>query len=407
MSILDRLKNKAVAARNSEAQLYSIVEQEMATGKRNEALWLMAVERSRGNTEKQLTLYIGLRIQALRDDTYQEGVFDKLKGKAVAARKFKEKLYALVAQEMADGYKHKPLWLKALKQAKGDTEEQTFQYIGLRIQALQDETHVLSQLEKEISNQLTTLGSDVNSFVAPETDLLVDMIKSGATLEELRASLQGSSANKLQEIVNNPDSAEQLPLHTALKKDRMDVAKWLLSLGANTETKNYWGRSAKEIVAQEIADGDQCEALWLKALGQTNGKINKQLSRYIILRSENPINKKFNIDFHEDKFYANNFDADTFIDKITNNAPLKDLKALLKGASLDQLQEVINKPDSGEELPLHAALKKDRMDVTEWLLALGANTESQNYWGKTAKEIAESKHSDEALKLVLLYGPRS
>jgi ankyrin repeat protein len=92
---------------------------------------------------------------------------------------------------------------------------------------------------------------------------------------------------------------------------------------------------------------------------------------------------------------------------IKSGATLEELRASLQGSSVNKLQEIVNNPDSAEQLPLHAALKKDRMDVTEWLLALGANTESQNYWGKTAKEIAESKHSDEALKLVLLYGPRS
>ena len=100
-------------------------------------------------------------------------------------------------------------------------------------------------------------------------------------------------------------------------------------------------------------------------------------------------------------------DADTLIDSIRDDVSVVELKSLFSGYSENQLKMLVNKKDASEELPLHLALKKDRMDVAEWLLALGANTDARNYWGKTAKEIARLKDSGETLKLVLRYASLS
>jgi len=242
MGILDKFKSKAVAARQLEERLYTKVEQEMATGRRNEALWLMALEQAEYDTEKQLASYITLRIQALRDEAYREGGFDKFKSNAVAIRKSEEKLYERVAEEMNGGHQNRALWLKALKQAGGNTDKQPFKYIKLRVQSLRDEAHTLGRIEREISKKALTLGSDTS-----DADTLIDSIRDDVSVVELKSLFSGYSENQLKMLVNKKDASEELPLHLALKKDRMDVAEWLLALGANTDARNYWGKTAKEI----------------------------------------------------------------------------------------------------------------------------------------------------------------
>jgi hypothetical protein len=392
MGILDKFKSKAVAARQLEERLYTKVEQEMATGRRNEALWLMALEQAEYDTEKQLASYITLRVQALQDVACREGGFDNFKTKAVATRKSEEKLYERVAEEMNGGHQNRGLWLKALEQAGGNTDKQPFKYIRLRVQALRDEEHTLGQLEREISKKTLTLSSDTS-----DADTLTDSIRDDVSVVELKNLFSGYSERQLKMLVNKKDASEDLPLHAALKKYRINVAQWLLSLGADPELKNYWGKTAREIAVREMVDGSQDMVLWLKALDQVHGNTNEQLARYLMLRSQSAQKMPINCDFN----------ADSFVAKIKDEVPLEKLRILLKGYSLRELKNAIDKPDASGELPLHLALKKDRMDVAEWLLALGANTDARNYWGKTAKEIARLKDSGETLKLVLRYASLS
>lgn len=70
MAFIEKFRNVAVMLRKDEERLYAAVAEEMASGMRNEALWLKALERARGNKERQVSEYIKLRVQALRDDVH-------------------------------------------------------------------------------------------------------------------------------------------------------------------------------------------------------------------------------------------------------------------------------------------------------------------------------------------------
>jgi hypothetical protein len=48
-------------------------------------------------------------------------------------------------------------------------------------------------------------------------------------------------------MVNTCDACEEYPIHIAVKHNRLDVLEWLLSQGARTDVKNYWGRMPYEI----------------------------------------------------------------------------------------------------------------------------------------------------------------
>ena len=70
MSIFNRFKEKAIFERKTEELLYGAVAEEMATGARNEALWLKAMEGADGQEGKFISEYIKLRIQSLKDDVH-------------------------------------------------------------------------------------------------------------------------------------------------------------------------------------------------------------------------------------------------------------------------------------------------------------------------------------------------
>jgi hypothetical protein len=70
MSLFHKFKSKAVINRKNEESLYALVASEMAEGIRNSALWLRALEEANGNSEKQISEYIKLRVQSLKDDIH-------------------------------------------------------------------------------------------------------------------------------------------------------------------------------------------------------------------------------------------------------------------------------------------------------------------------------------------------
>ncbi len=70
MSILDKFKSQSVFNRKREEGFYAVVATEMADGIRNPALWLKALEAANGNSEKQVSEYIRLRVQSLKDDVH-------------------------------------------------------------------------------------------------------------------------------------------------------------------------------------------------------------------------------------------------------------------------------------------------------------------------------------------------
>jgi len=56
------------AYRLADRVFYEQVAEEMQRGVRDEALWLMAYERAKGQEQEAKANYIGLRVQALKDE---------------------------------------------------------------------------------------------------------------------------------------------------------------------------------------------------------------------------------------------------------------------------------------------------------------------------------------------------
>jgi ankyrin repeat protein len=164
-------------------------------------------------------------------------MFEKFRKMNIAHRKTDEALYSMVAQEMDSGVRNNGLWLKALEKAGGNKEKQLAEYIKLRIQSLKDDVSILSELSeaaKQISHNL-----DIEEFVT--------LLGNGSPLENIKAYLSGLNTQEISDFINQPDACEDYPIHISVKNNRADIARWLLSAGANPNLKNYWGSTALEI----------------------------------------------------------------------------------------------------------------------------------------------------------------
>jgi len=68
MSIFDKRNPQSVQDRLAEEQLYESVAQELANGVRREGLWVKAIAKSEGDSDKTKALYIQYRVQSIKDD---------------------------------------------------------------------------------------------------------------------------------------------------------------------------------------------------------------------------------------------------------------------------------------------------------------------------------------------------
>jgi len=159
----------------------------------------------------------------------------------IAHRKSDEALYSIVAQEMESGVRHNGLWLKALEQAAGNKEKQVAEYIKLRVQSLKDDVSILSEsfeAKRRISHD-----RDIEEFVT--------ILSDGSPVDKIEAYFSGMNSQEIHVFINQPDACDDYPIHIAIKKGRLDLARWLLRAGANPQMKNYWGKTALEIAERK------------------------------------------------------------------------------------------------------------------------------------------------------------
>jgi hypothetical protein len=68
MGIFDKFKTSTAIDRLSEEKLYEQVAQELKAGKKREGIWVKAMAKSDGDLNKAESLYIELRVQAIKDE---------------------------------------------------------------------------------------------------------------------------------------------------------------------------------------------------------------------------------------------------------------------------------------------------------------------------------------------------
>lgn len=68
MNIFKDISTKSAAYRIYEEELYSAALKELEQGYRRDGLWAKALEKSDFNTDKAKAIYIGLRVQSMKDE---------------------------------------------------------------------------------------------------------------------------------------------------------------------------------------------------------------------------------------------------------------------------------------------------------------------------------------------------
>jgi hypothetical protein len=70
MGIFDKFKTSTAIDRLSEEKLYEQVAQELKAGKKREGIWVKAMAKSGGDLNKAESMYIELRVQAIKDELH-------------------------------------------------------------------------------------------------------------------------------------------------------------------------------------------------------------------------------------------------------------------------------------------------------------------------------------------------
>jgi hypothetical protein len=68
MSFWKKVKQTAIADRLVEEKLYELVHRELESGERRDGLWAKAFQNSQGDEQKTNALYIGYRVQSIKDE---------------------------------------------------------------------------------------------------------------------------------------------------------------------------------------------------------------------------------------------------------------------------------------------------------------------------------------------------
>ncbi|MCG7641925.1 hypothetical protein MHM99_10390 [Alteromonas sp. MmMcT2-2] len=87
-------------------------------------------------------------------------MFQKFRIKAAINRLIEERLYGIVAGEIAKGDIRQGLWAKAFSQSSGDEQAAKSKYIELRVDSLRDESTLIHALIEEFEGNGNTVETE-------------------------------------------------------------------------------------------------------------------------------------------------------------------------------------------------------------------------------------------------------
>ncbi len=87
-------------------------------------------------------------------------MFQKFRIKAAINRLIEERLYEIVAGEIAKGDIRQGLWAKAFSQSSGDEQAAKSKYIELRVDSLRDESTLIHALIEEFEGNVNTVETE-------------------------------------------------------------------------------------------------------------------------------------------------------------------------------------------------------------------------------------------------------
>lgn len=120
-------------------------------------------------------------------------MFQKFRIKAAINRLIEERLYEIVAGEIAKGDIRQGLWAKAFSQSSGDEQAAKSKYIELRVDSLRDESTLIHALIEEFEGNGNTVETE---FEQTTKDII---LQNPEPSEEEEKSAKDEYQNKLAE----------------------------------------------------------------------------------------------------------------------------------------------------------------------------------------------------------------
>jgi ankyrin repeat protein len=174
------------------------------------------------------------------------------KNRSAKKRIVEEWVYEQVADELDNGDIRRGLWTKARGLAEGDANKCEGIYIQLRAESIVDEANLLQESietqktniqvkPKEISK--TYMTKELQSLLDDNFDIDFKYI----SLDDFKSILLIFEPDLRKQLINAEDSLGSCLLHYTVKSGRRDCTEFLISQGANTAIKNYWGSTPLDI----------------------------------------------------------------------------------------------------------------------------------------------------------------
>lgn len=163
------------------------------------------------------------------------------------------------------------------------------------------------------------------------------------------------------------DSLEETPLHKAVKLGHLEIVKYLVSEGANTNTKDQYGDTA-------LHDAVQFGA----------GEEKEKIIRYLL---SNGANADIKNNLGSSPLYLSIYFCDLNL--------IKDLVA----AGAD-----VNTSNNLGDTPLIVSIKKESVEKAEYLISKGADVNESNQLGATALHYAASINDRDLVELLVSNG---
>lgn len=170
------------------------------------------------------------------------------KNKNSKKRIIEEWVYEQVADELDSGEIRKGLWTKAKGLSEGNADKCGSIYIQLRAESIVDEINILKE---SLENRTIKPKEKPKPYTIKELQSLLDkkfnIDFKHISFRNFKSILLEFEPELRRKIINTEDSLGSYLIHYTVKSGRRDCTEFLISQGANTSVKNYWGSTPLNI----------------------------------------------------------------------------------------------------------------------------------------------------------------
>lgn len=167
--------------------------------------------------------------------------------------------YARALIEVEECEQEKSLWARALVLSEGDEQKAISSYIKMRVERLREAMEYEDQFhgQEESRSPNSDENSDSEEILTPEigehkSDGRPEALESNFTNLLFGAAREGSVENAVRALesgidINTRNKHGATALYLAVINNRVELARYLLDAGANSEIPYYTGKTARDV----------------------------------------------------------------------------------------------------------------------------------------------------------------